>query len=162
MAISGGFVVSKTAVANLKNYKKRDGVYIGRANSRAGYQTSKWANPFKVTKEMPREEAIRRYAQYLREEYWSPPHPYASPTFLWIALQELRGQTLMCWCDPKRCHGHLLAELADMSEEELSEWYWQWDLFEDEAEPEQLDMFEDIEPVQPNNIISMSDWLNDK
>lgn len=28
-------------------------------------------------------------------------------------LRELKGKTIACWCSPKKCHGDVLAELAD-------------------------------------------------
>jgi len=32
---------------------------------------------------------------------------------LMAALHELRGQNLVCWCAPERCHAEVLIELAN-------------------------------------------------
>lgn len=79
-------------------------VYIGRG--------SKWGNKFThlphvaVRKGMvavaSREEAILRYAKWI----------LGQPDLL-DDLQELRGKVLGCYCTPKLCHGHLLAEMAN-------------------------------------------------
>lgn len=76
-------------------------VYIGRP--------SKWGNPFSHTggKFGPanvgdRDEAVDAY------EAWILTQPE-----LLKSLPELKGKTLGCWCAPKRCHGDVLARLAD-------------------------------------------------
>ena len=78
-------------------------VYIGRP--------SKWGNMFS---ERPypamdprflvrtRAEAIERYAAWIQTQ----------PQLL-ADLHELRGKRLGCWCVPFRCHGEILADLAD-------------------------------------------------
>lgn len=77
-------------------------VYIGRG--------SKWGNPFThlpsrhpqvIEQVASREEAIRRF------EKWVVTRPE-----LMASLHELHGKTLGCWCDPRPCHGHVLASLA--------------------------------------------------
>lgn len=75
---------------------KRDrfDVYIGRP--------SKWGNPFLIGKHGTREEVIAKYEVWLRTQ----PHLVA-------ALPELRGKVLGCWCSPQRCHGDVLARLAN-------------------------------------------------
>ena len=69
-------------------------VYIGRP--------SKWGNPFEIGRDGTREEVIEKYKAWIVEQ----------PELL-AALPELRGKVLGCWCAPKACHGHVLAELAD-------------------------------------------------
>jgi hypothetical protein len=69
-------------------------VYIGRG--------SKWGNPFKIGPDGTREEVIFKYCEYIAKQ----------PDLL-AAVHELRGKTIACWCAPKACHGHVLAELAD-------------------------------------------------
>lgn len=82
---------------------KRDryDVYVGRG--------SKWGNPFSHQtgtrarwKVATRDDAVAAYEQWLRDQ----PH-------LLDALDELRGKTLGCWCAPRRCHGDVLAALAN-------------------------------------------------
>lgn len=77
-------------------------VYIGRANPRTRLKASPWANPFKVGKDGDRDEVITKYAAWLQTQ----------PNLL-ARLPELRGKALGCWCKPERCHGDVLARLAD-------------------------------------------------
>lgn len=71
-------------------------VYIGRP--------SKWGNPFEIGRDGTREEVIEKYRTWI----------VAQPELM-AALPELRGKVLGCWCAPKACHGHVLAELVDAS-----------------------------------------------
>lgn len=84
---------------------KRDphDIYIGRP--------SKWGNPFthlvgKGTLATfvvgTRDEAVDAYAEWIKTQ----PH-------LMAALPELRGKVLGCWCAPQRCHGDVLAAMAN-------------------------------------------------
>ena len=66
-------------------------VYIGRG--------SKWGNPYS---DVSREEAIFLYKRYFKEN-----------DELILALPELRGKVLGCYCAPKDCHGDFLALLAN-------------------------------------------------
>jgi hypothetical protein len=77
-------------------------VYIGRP--------SKWGNRFTHLARSradivvgSREEAVARYKEWILTQ----------PELL-AALSELQGKVLGCWCAPKACHGHVLAELADL------------------------------------------------
>jgi hypothetical protein len=86
------------------NIQFRHDVYIGRP--------SKWANPwshrpsvFTVTRVKTRDEAIRRYKEWIVKQ-----------DGLLACLHELRGKVLGCpGCNPdtQQCHGHILAQLAD-------------------------------------------------
>jgi hypothetical protein len=77
-------------------------VYIGRPE--------KWGNPFTHRRDgttaqivvRSREEAIRRYEEWL----------YTQPDLM-LALPELRGKVLGCWCAPLACHGDVLLRLAN-------------------------------------------------
>ena len=73
-------------------------VYIGRP--------SKWGNPFAVGKDGTREEVIRKYEDWIREQ-----------PGLMAMLPELVGKVLGCWCAPQACHGDVLVRL--MEEENL-------------------------------------------
>jgi hypothetical protein len=70
-------------------------VYIGRP--------SKWGNPFSIGPDGNREEVIQKY----KEWFWNQPQ-------LVEALPELTGKILGCWCAPLACHGHFLAQLANV------------------------------------------------
>lgn len=82
-------------------------VYIGRGPSPKTGKSGKWGNPFKVSDEVSRAQALRKHAEWILDQ----PDLIAS-------LHELKGKTLGCWCIPKLCHGTTLARLADMSEEQ--------------------------------------------
>jgi len=77
------------------HYKKKyHDVYIGRP--------SKWGNPFVIGKDGTRDEVIEKYRQWL----------LSNPELL-EEVKELKGKILGCWCSPKKCHGDVLAELAN-------------------------------------------------
>lgn len=80
--------------------------YIGRPMPSRGLAGSKWANNCKITEDTPtaRTAACRQFLFKL----------HASGLFYHVS--ELRGETLGCWCDPKQCHGHTLAALANAME----------------------------------------------
>lgn len=76
--------------------KKHHDVYIGRGNG------SIWGNPFVMGKDGTRDEVIEKYRQWL----------LSNPELLG-RVKELKGKILGCWCSPKKCHGDVLAELAN-------------------------------------------------
>jgi hypothetical protein len=92
-----------TSVVNLRTGAEYD-VYIGRANPRKRLKASIWQNPFKLDKDGSRDEIMEKYAAYLE----------GRPD-LKDQLPSLKGRVLACWCAPQRCHGDLLARLADES-----------------------------------------------
>jgi len=79
---------------------KRDkfDVYIGRP--------SKWGNPFPLEDESERLRVIEQYRRWILTQ-----------PELMAALPELRGRVLGCWCAPKPCHGDVLVELANRSDQ---------------------------------------------
>lgn len=84
-----------TKVANI-HYTKADenSVYIG--------IHSKWGNPFPISENCTREQAIAKYEAYL-----------LGNAKLLAQLPELKDKTLMCFCTPKPCHGDVLARLIN-------------------------------------------------
>ena len=70
-------------------------VYIGRP--------SKWGNPFIIGKDGNREEVIEKYKQYLNK----------NPELIEQIKKELKGKILGCWCSPAKCHGDILAKIAN-------------------------------------------------
>jgi len=92
----------KPRVVNLLNEQFE--IYIGRAiehPTKGKLPQSKWANPFKITRDEERPDAVEKYRQ----------HVLRTPELL-NSLPTLAGQTLGCWCDPKLCHGHVLADMV--------------------------------------------------
>ncbi len=85
-------------------------VYIGRPR--------KWGNPFKIGqmhqgRRLTRETAIAAFNDWLL---------YSDEgVVLQADLGELVGKRLGCYCNPKACHGDILAELATNRSEEVSE-----------------------------------------
>jgi len=65
-------------------------------------RATKWGNPFVLGKHGNRDEVIAQYEAWVRKQ----PH-------LMSALGELKGKRLGCWCSPLRCHGDILAKLAE-------------------------------------------------
>lgn len=88
-----GLNYMKTTVVNYKTVDDYD-VYIGRP--------SKFGNPFVIGKDGSRKEVIDKYREWIKTQ----PH-------LMNSLYELKGKRLACFCVPKLCHGHVLAEMAD-------------------------------------------------
>jgi hypothetical protein len=82
-------------VVNKKTHKpSADDLYIGRP--------SKWGNPFVMGRDGSREDVVRLYAEWVVEQ-----------PALMAALPGLRGKTLVCWCAPQACHGHVLQILCE-------------------------------------------------
>jgi hypothetical protein len=73
-------------------------VYVGRP--------SPWGNPIPVPRGYDREadpdRILARYEEHVRSR-WD----------LMAALPSLRGKVLGCWCAPRKCHGDVLARMAD-------------------------------------------------
>jgi len=100
-------------------------IYIGRAVPRRGIKTSKWANPFRISADMTRYEAIECYDAEITA---------GSRAGLLADLPELRGKALACWCRhdgeertvANACHGDVLVEIletyTDDELQELSTW----------------------------------------
>lgn len=82
----------KTTVVNCKEDPEHE--YIGRPTI--------WGNQFEIGVHGSRKEVIEKYRASISENQ-----------FLLNKLKELKGKKLGCWCVPKMCHGHVLAELAD-------------------------------------------------
>jgi hypothetical protein len=75
--------------------KKSDyDIYIGRPY--------RFGNPFVIGKDGNRDEVIEKYRDWLMNR----------PDLL-KDIPTLKGKVLGCWCAPKRCHGDILAELAN-------------------------------------------------
>ena len=90
-------LVNLKAITNLSAWMDvPDNVYVGRA-CRAYHKPSFWQNPFRISANCTREQAISRYELYLRTN-----------TKMMNKLFELSGKTLGCWCAPLKCHGNAL------------------------------------------------------
>lgn len=102
---------------NLKEWiDDENNVYIGRRGivfimnedgdkERYPKKDSIWANPFKVSKDLSRDECIDKYKEYIMYKIKNDPIKYD--------LKKLIGKTLGCWCKPEACHGDVLKELCE-------------------------------------------------
>ena len=81
-------------------------VYVGRRSRGApSGDLCQWGNPF--TMKNPSQEERNRVVHEYRCWLVSQPELVAK------AQKELKGKVLACWCSPKLCHGHVLAEIAN-------------------------------------------------
>ena len=64
-----------------------------------------WGNPFVIGKDGTRKEVIEKYKKWILQQ-----------PELMLKTPELRGKILGCWCSPQKCHGDILAELANTNE----------------------------------------------
>lgn len=83
-----------TTVINIYKTKDYD-VFIGRP--------SKWGNPYRITNNCNRQQAIERYRIYLNKR----------PELIKEAKEQLKDKILGCYCKPLDCHGDILQEIID-------------------------------------------------
>jgi len=72
-------------------------IYIGRG--------SRWGNPFVIGRDGDRDEVCEKYEAMLVSQIDSGS----------VSVQDLaalHGKDLVCFCAPKRCHGHTLERAA--------------------------------------------------
>lgn len=84
-------------------------VYVGRPSRGAPPgDLCTWGNPFNM-KNQSQDERNRVVHEY---RCWL----VSQPDLVAKAQRELKGKVLACWCSPKLCHGHVLAEVANSSQ----------------------------------------------
>ncbi len=86
-------------------------MYIGRGRCPRTGLRSRWGNPFRIDVDGTRTQVIQKYRDYVSDN-----------VELLVALEELRGRRLGCWCveepvdhvrEHKQCHGEVLLELLE-------------------------------------------------
>jgi len=89
-------------VKNKKTYKG-PGIYIGRP--------SPLGNPYKIGRDGTRKEVIEKYDAWLQSEL-KKKRSRARQAIEMMRMQYEAGQKLIliCWCAPKRCHGHIVRD----------------------------------------------------
>lgn len=92
--------VAITKVVN--KYRDSYDVYIGRG--------SDWGNPVAITNDVSREDAIEAFESMLQVTIDSRPD-------ILERLEELRGKTLGCFCKPQACHGDILADYLNSTDD---------------------------------------------
>ena len=106
----GGLISKlKTIVVHCKKHEYD--VYIGRGCCPRTGLRSRWGNPFRIGVDGTRTQVIEKYREYILNN-----------VELLVALEELRGKRLGCWCvdepvdharEHKQCHGEVLLELLE-------------------------------------------------
>ena len=95
------------AVLNKKTSGIPEGaVYIGRG--------SRWGNPFVMRSEADRDQVCDDYEALLKQRI-----DEGRMTLSELSL--LHGRDLVCFCAPKRCHGHTLEAYAKAAHEQLNQ-----------------------------------------
>lgn len=115
-------------------------VYIGRGNTTYLLLSSPWSNPFKLQEDTPelRAAAIRNYRTYIEKRLADKGDE--------MNLEALRGKTLVCWCAPKACHGHVLLQLlGEIPTPPAAS-------IKPEPEPKQMTLF-DMPQVKPKHYV---------
>ncbi|CAK0847024.1 unnamed protein product, partial [Prorocentrum cordatum] len=85
-------------------------IYVGRGSRRWGLAASRWGNPFTISPERSREDAVALLAGWIRTQ----------PALL-QSLETLRGALLVCHCGPDQaCHADIL--LAELAKRDVVEW----------------------------------------
>lgn len=101
-------VPEKTVVANIRDVdarwlKESHYVYIGRNWN--GLKSQGWGNPFHLIHPWSDAERNHCLEQY-KKWFFSPEREKLREK----ALRELQQKVLVCFCHPKACHGHVLAD----------------------------------------------------
>ena len=86
------------SVVNIKAERRRSGVRIDR--------TGLLGNPFRIGRDGTREEVLEKYRAWLRQQWRQGGAVKEKLLALAHSQQEL---TLLCWCAPLPCHGHIIA-----------------------------------------------------
>lgn len=104
-----------TRVVNEKRHRGH-AIYIGRKSSGMHY-----GNPFSHLPDTlasvrveSRDEAIDMFEKWLKGETHADLEPERREWILSM-LPYIKGETLACHCAPKRCHGDVLAKMAEES-----------------------------------------------
>lgn len=94
---------------NLKEWMEdENNVYIGRKGvvfvdgERFPKENSEWANPYRITDNLDRDQVILQYETHLDAMLEDEE---CKKRFLL-----LRGKTLGCWCKPDACHGDVIVK----------------------------------------------------
>lgn len=88
----------KTDLVNVSRYESEDVRMIDR--------TTQFGNPFRLDEdggEYTRKESVEKYRDWFENKIQDDPEFRKS-------VEELRGETLGCWCKPKACHGDVILE----------------------------------------------------
>jgi len=100
--------------------KEKFDVYIGRPNPPNPKNFCHFGNPFShlpnassPIKVETRDQAVVAFDDWINERKYQNVNPEQRK---WILenLPRLKNKIIACWCSPKRCHGDILAHMADL------------------------------------------------
>lgn len=92
-----------------EEYEQTDLVNVskhGRDGVRMIDRTTQFGNPFRLEDDggdYSRKESVEEYREWFVEKIETDPE-------FRNAVEELRGDTLGCWCKPKACHGDVILD----------------------------------------------------
>ena len=87
-------------------------VYVGRAGvvfidgQRFPKNASPFANPFKITASLTRDQAVEQYKTHIQDKVNKSQE-------LKELLLSYKGKNLGCWCHPEPCHANILVEIME-------------------------------------------------
>ena len=84
------------------------GVYIGRPCR--GLKGSPLHNPFKIGDGETRESSVAKYKEYLHEQIVAGNRGILQELAKIREAAKQGDVTLVCWCSPLACHGHVIVE----------------------------------------------------
>lgn len=97
---------AETTLINMRNYPTdKVDVYVGDRTDSTSFEMSQFRNPFDKA-EKGRDGAVIHYMVYFYRRYLSEDEFRKS-------VHGLQGETLGCWCYPRRCHGEVIADLLN-------------------------------------------------
>ena len=123
------FDVKQHFNARVGTWDSSEFVYIGRKNQRYGLAESPWANPFRITRDTKaaRASVLNQYRKWLQGS--------EQGAKVLARLHELDGKTLVCWCSPQPCHGHVLVEMMGEQTVEAAPEYFESQMGMDGTQP---------------------------
>ena len=103
--------------------------YIGRRGivfinkERFPKQDSIWANPFKIGRDVTRDDVLCKYEKLLRDKLYTNDVNKATDAAAIYKedLLKLDGKILGCWCKPESCHGDVLLKLIEELKQEQNQ-----------------------------------------
>ena len=95
----------QTVVVNI--YKEQFDVYIGRAGrGHDGY----FGNPFRIGLGISRDDAVKQFQRYFADRI-------EKDSEFKQRILTLKGKRLGCFCKPKECHGDVIADWLNRTEQ---------------------------------------------
>lgn len=84
-------------VFNIRHSHPVDAVLVDRSTD--------FGNPFVIGRDGNREQVCDKYDVWI----WMPEQRWLRARM----MEELRGEDLLCWCEPERCHARTIMSIAN-------------------------------------------------